>query len=322
MKKTNNKKVSIIVPVYNASSHISICIDSILKQTYKNLEIILVNDGSTDDTLEKLNKYAQKHSQIKVYSKKNGGVASTRNYGLSKADGYYIMFMDNDDYIDKDYVEKMVSFDDDDYDIINSGYVRETYDGKVLFKRALIDDEIALYIQLACWGKLYRHEYIKKYKFLDSKIADDLYFNVLAYNDTNKIKTVSYCGYHWLFNDKSLSNTDNKGLNYTSQLLEVLEKVDNDVNHKNDEILNYFYIRTFIYYILFSSKKVSIDKIMVEYNKMLKWLNDKNISFKNKYIGIFKKNSEELYVKIAIRFFILLKNIHLIKPFLFIYSKI
>lgn len=323
MKKTNNRKVSVIVPVYNAVSHLDVCISSIINQTYNNLEIILVDDGSTDNTLEKLNEYKEKYPQIKVYTKKNKGVAHTRNYGLSKATGYYIMFMDNDDYIDNNYVEKMVSFDDNsDYDIINSGYVRETYDGKIIFKRQLRDDDVALYIQLACWGKLYKHEYIKNYKFLESKIADDIYFNVLAYNNTDKIKTVSYSGYHWLFNDKSLSNTNNKGLNYTDDLLKVLEKINIDVNHKNDEILNYFYIRTFIYYILFSSKKVSITKIMNEYNKMLEWLQSKNINFKNKYIGVFKKNSEELYVKVAIRMFLVLKKLHLIKPFLFVYSKI
>ena len=97
-----NPKVSIIVPAYNASNYIEKCIDSLLNQTLKDIEIIIVNDGSTDDTAEKLSKY---EDEIKVITQKNVGVASARNKGLSVANGEYIAYVDSDDWIDSNMFE-------------------------------------------------------------------------------------------------------------------------------------------------------------------------------------------------------------------------
>lgn len=232
------------------------------------------------------------------------------------------MFMDNDDVIDPNYIDTFLKENDLDYDIINAGYIRETYAGKTIFKRVLKNDDLAPYIQLACWGKLYKADYIKNFKFLKSPIADDFYFNVLAYNNTDKIKSINYTGYHWLFNDASLSNTSNKGLKDTDNLLKVLEEIDIKLK-KKDDLIDYFYLRTIIYYVLFSCKKVKKDILITEYNKMIKWIDDKNVNYhKNKYVGIFKNNSEEFSVKFIIRMFLFLKRINIMKPFLILYSKI
>lgn len=315
------KIVSIIVPVYNASEHIDLCVNSIMNQTYKNLEIILVNDGSTDNSLAILKKFKALDDRIIVINKKNGGVASARNMGLKKSTGYYVMFMDNDDYMDEDFVENLIKLDTKKYDIINTGYVRETYDNKVLFKRVLENDAVAPYIQLASWGKLYRGEFIRDFTFLDSKIADDFYFNVLAYNQTKKIISTDYIGYHWMFNNKSISNTKNKGLADTDALLNVLEEIDKKLE-KREEIVEYFYIRTVLYYLLFSCKRVSMKIILNEYNKMFDWLEKHDVKLNNKYIGITKHSSESLSVRMAIKMFLVLKRIHLIKLFFFLYSKV
>lgn len=100
--------ISIIVPVYNSEKYLEKCINSIINQTYKNLEIILVNDGSTDDSLSLCEKYAEKDTRIKVFSKNNGGLSSARNYGISKSNGAYIGFVDSDDYIELDMYESMM----------------------------------------------------------------------------------------------------------------------------------------------------------------------------------------------------------------------
>lgn len=89
--------ISIIVPIYNAEKYLSECLESLLNQTYSNLEIICINDGSTDNSLKIINSYAQKDSRIKVYSQSNQGVSKTRNFGIENANGEYIMFMDSDD---------------------------------------------------------------------------------------------------------------------------------------------------------------------------------------------------------------------------------
>ena len=98
-------KVSIIVPVYNVEKYVERCIESIIKQSYKNLEIILIDDGSKDNSGKICDEYAEKDNRIKVIHKKNGGLSDARNTGLNIADGEYICFIDSDDYIHKDLVK-------------------------------------------------------------------------------------------------------------------------------------------------------------------------------------------------------------------------
>ena len=95
-----NNLITIVVPIYNSSKYLSRCINSIINQTYQNLEIILVNDGSTDNSLDICNEYANKDNRIKVIHKDNSGAAASRNVGINHAMGNYIAFVDSDDYIE------------------------------------------------------------------------------------------------------------------------------------------------------------------------------------------------------------------------------
>jgi len=101
--------ISIIVPVYNSSVFLHECLQSIISQTYTNLEILLVDDGSTDDSLEICKSYAEQDSRIKVFHKENGGVSSTRNFGLRVATGEYIGFVDSDDFISSEMFENLLA---------------------------------------------------------------------------------------------------------------------------------------------------------------------------------------------------------------------
>ena len=114
----NERLVSVIIPAYNAQMFIESCIDSILKQSYTNFEIVVVNDGSNDNTLNILETLAKKDERIKVYSKENGGVSSARNYGISKANGDFITFVDSDDGLVVDALENMVALMKDDVDFV------------------------------------------------------------------------------------------------------------------------------------------------------------------------------------------------------------
>lgn len=321
--KKSEKKVSIIIPVYNAGEYLDYCINSLLKQTYKNLEIIFVDDGSKDNSLKKLKQLQKSNINIKVFSKKNGGVASSRNYGLNKATGEYVMFMDNDDKIDLNYIEEFVKVaENEKLDIVIGGYVRESYEGKILFQRQGQNDPIAPYILIAPWGKLYRSEFIKKYHFLETSVADEFYFNIMAYHHTKKMKVIDNLGYHWMFNNQSLSNTSNKALQQTDELLSVLTKIYDDLEHPITCEVEYFFIRTIIYYLLFACKNVAIDKIMENYKKMHAWLIERVPSYsRNCYIRISKNSSESLKIRIAIKMFIWIEKLHFIKPFMYFYSK-
>ena len=99
--------ISIIVPVYKAEKHLSECIDSIISQTYENFELILIDDGSPDNSGKICDEYAEKDKRIRAIHKENGGVSSARNTGLDNASGEYITFIDSDDFVDKQYLEKL-----------------------------------------------------------------------------------------------------------------------------------------------------------------------------------------------------------------------
>ncbi len=101
--------ISVVVLIYNVEEFLPKCIDSLLKQTYKNIEILLVNDGSTDNSLKICNDYKKIDKRIRVYTKKNGGLSDARNYGIARAIGKYICFIDSDDWIDDDYIEFLYS---------------------------------------------------------------------------------------------------------------------------------------------------------------------------------------------------------------------
>ena len=124
--------VSIIVPVYNVEKYIEECIDSLINQTYKDIEVILVDDGSTDASGEICDRYAQKDSRVKVYHNENDGPSKARNFGLDKATGEFVTFVDSDDWIESEAIELLISVIEDDIDVIffnlrevNSTNVRE-----------------------------------------------------------------------------------------------------------------------------------------------------------------------------------------------------
>ena len=107
MPVNSDYKVSVIVPVYNVEQYLSDCLESICRQTLKGIEIIVVNDGSTDNSLSIIKSFQQKYSNIKLINKKNGGLSSARNAGIDMAVGEYLFFVDSDDFIDLDTLEKM-----------------------------------------------------------------------------------------------------------------------------------------------------------------------------------------------------------------------
>ena len=133
--------ISIIIPVYNVSKYLRACLDSVINQTYKDLEIICINDGSTDDSLEILKEYANKDNRIIIIDKKNAGVSAARNDGIDRAGGEYLFCIDSDDYIDNDYLETYVrAIEKEDYDIVVGGFRRPNENGKIVKQLKLKND--------------------------------------------------------------------------------------------------------------------------------------------------------------------------------------
>jgi len=194
--------ISVIVAVYNAEKYLRECLDSIMNQTYRNLEIICVNDGSTDKSLEILKEYEQKDRRFKVYTKENEGLggASARNYGLDKAVGEYISILDSDDFFDSSMLEKAVSkaealgtdivvfggceYDDatDNIAQVSSILNRKVIPLKEVFSYKDCRKDIFQLTQGMAWNKLYKREFLNKYslRFQRIKYTDDAYFTFLA----------------------------------------------------------------------------------------------------------------------------------------------
>lgn len=317
-------KVSIVIPVYNSEKYISRCLESVINQSYKNIEILTINDGSSDNSLKILKNYEKKYKNIRAIDKQNEGVAKTRNLGISKATGDYIMFIDNDDYIDENYVEKYIhEIDDGAYDIIMGGYRRINDTNKVLFCETLPNTKWSKYIIMAPWAKLYKREFLIKNNivFLSYEIGEDVYFNLLAYSKNPKIKIINYIGYNWFFNTKSVSNTTQKGLNKDIDITYLLDNINNNYKNKSDnELLNYFYFRYYIWYLLFSGKNSTSKDFMCEYMKIKKWMSKNNIN--NKIFPFSSKlKGESFKNRIIVFIFLMIEKLHLINLFAKVYCK-
>lgn len=221
--------VSVIVPVYNSEKYLKSCIESILNQTYKSIEIILVNDGSIDKSLDIIKEYESRDKRVICIDKKNTGVSSTRNIGIDKATGKYIMFIDSDDFIENDYIEELLNITEkENLDICRTGFIVEKKgnvhevinyaeeESKEIdpndFKENFIDTTI---FNSSC-VQLIKTSIVKEnnIRFKENlSYEEDLIFNIELFKHCKKIKYVNLPKYHYLANESSstrnLCNTNN-----------------------------------------------------------------------------------------------------------------
>lgn len=326
-----NPKVSIIVPIYNAEKYLNRCITSILEQTYKNIELILINDGSTDSS-EKIILQMQEENKdiIKYYKQENKGVSETRNYGITIATGEYIMFIDNDDYIDNDYVEQYVNVaESGKHDLVIGGHRRTSEKKEILSKTRLPDTIWGKYITLTPWARIYRREYIAEndIKFLTCNIGEDIYFNMQALIISNNIKIIDYIGYNWVFNTKSVSNTIQKNF-YDVDKYRMLDETYKVLQQKNILLKEREYVELFlflfiIWLFIYTGKSLSYRQMKLEYNKLFGWLEERYPNYKkNKLVGLTKLEGEKLFNRIKLTIFMFLHKCKLGVVALFIYTRI
>ena len=206
-----DEKVSIIVPVYNVEKYLDKCIESIVNQTYRNIEIILVDDGSPDKCPEICNEWAKKDDRIKVIHKENGGLSSARNAALEIAQGDYITFVGRDDWIENDMIQSMLTCAaKNDADIVCCGFYFDNVDTtghlQKFEKAEYENEEIVLNLLLdnirpeVC-SKLYSAELINQFRFDESiKYAEDLPFNFYLMLKAKKLCCTGMLFYHYLLN--------------------------------------------------------------------------------------------------------------------------
>ena len=213
------KMVSVIVPIYNSENSIDKCVSSLINQSYKNLQIILINDGSNDNSLILLQEWEKKDSRIEVYTHSNKGVSYTRNQGLKYAKGEYIEFVDVDDYIELDTISKFVeAIELFDVDLIVCGYnfLSSNFQDCILlgenFKFQLKDiffkfkELYDVGFFTSTWNKLYKRSLINYYFDEKSSFGEDFDFNLEYFSKCENIYYLNECLYNYQnYNSDSLS---------------------------------------------------------------------------------------------------------------------
>lgn len=224
----NQELISVVIPVYNAEKFLSRCLQSLCNQSYEYIEILAVDDGSTDGSLNILKEFTEKDKRIKIYRKENGGLTSAVTIGVKNATGAYMTFVDSDDYVDCDFIENFYK-NIGDADVLAMGIYYQDRDKNIEFKlsknKLYNKSEIirlsknyvcssswgmSSKIFVARWNKMYKTQVVKKiidlYSELNLTHFEDSYFNFLILNNINSIKTLSAAnGYHYCIDSSSMT---------------------------------------------------------------------------------------------------------------------
>ena len=215
--------ISIIIPVYNVEKYLSRCVDSILSQSVEDWELILVDDGSNDSSLQICEEYAKKDARIKAIHQENAGPSAARNKGIELARGEYISFLDADDWFeDWLYVDYSNAIQESNYDIIFQGFIRELPDEKVVKSFSMNADTSSMSKEdIICtlyknrvfgwsWCKIFRREIIEKHqiRFDETlRLWEDELFTIQFLHHAKTIKTLDCHNYHYIHYDNSLMQT-------------------------------------------------------------------------------------------------------------------
>ena len=215
-RNDKNELISIIVPVYNVEEYLERCVESIINQTYQNIEIILVDDGSKDNSGKICDKLKERDIRIKVIHKENGGLSDARNAGLKIANGKYIGFVDSDDYIEKDMFETLYNLNKKYNSEISIVSFNELYNGKIIgvrnskkieelnkinaIKELLIDTKIQSY----AWNKLFKRELFNNIEFPTNKNFEDIATTLLLFEKANKVVLYEEPKYNYVRRDNSI----------------------------------------------------------------------------------------------------------------------
>lgn len=267
-------KVSVIVPIYNAEKYISECIESITCQTYKNLEIILINDGSLDNSIKICKQYAKNDDRIKLRDGENHGVSYARNKGIEEATGEYIIFIDSDDIIKENYIDILIKEINSDInlDLAVCTYEEISLNERSIFKLSSSDMSLLTgtlkkdYYLIkdflnTPWGKLYKLNIIKKYNIMfpnEHSIGEDQIFNYKYFLHVKKYRFINEAIYLYMHRDNiSLTKIKNKESFYSDLFNFKLKKSFLEkMNIKEiDEILSEWAILLVNKYVFISDEK-------------------------------------------------------------------
>lgn len=337
--KEGNKMlgISVVIPVYNVEKYIDMCLKSVFNQRFQNFEIVIVNDGSKDNSEVIIEKYKKIYGdKINYIKKENGGLSSARNKALEYVKGKYVTFLDSDDYIAEDYLEILYNTAEKyNCDVVCSGQNKVREDGEILSKiRYNTKDGMCLTRRLNISGKLYKVEYVKKQNILFplGKTYEDNPFNMVMLFMTKNIRFLEYEGYNQIVHEGSI----------TSQKIDInrlpFEAIENSIAHNlnnvdelNDRDLFEFTVLSFFTYFLFvrnkkkeyltESDKNSDIKTVLEISRRFQRLVCEYFPkcAKNRYSKLFKYKELVFVQRVGVKVFAILCKLNLLELFVRFY---
>lgn len=318
--KLKEELISIVVPVYNVEKYLKRCIESILNQTYKNIEIILVDDGATDNSGKMCDDFLNLDNRIKVIHKRNGGLSDARNHGIEIAKGKYIGFIDSDDYIESKMYEllyKNIVANNADISICDRFINYE--DGRQIIKNkkeekfvmnkkeGLIELNSFKHFDMAVWNKLYKIELFKEIKFPVGKISEDYYTMYKLFDKSNVIVYDSTPMYHYYQREGSISRTKAMNTAYldaSKSQVEYFQQYHPEllyIAYTSYVFANIAHLNKFINYNIKYEKNMALE-LKKEVKKYLRYV------LKNPYISKFKKFQAIVFSK-SIHIYVIIKKI-------------
>ena len=320
-------KVSVIIPVYNVEEYIDKCLKSLVNQTLKEIEIIVVNDGSPDNSQKIIDKYVKKYpDKVKSFIKENGGQGSARNYGLLQAKGEYIAYVDSDDWVETNMFEEMYNKAiSDNSDIVVCGNNVVSMSGEIIkVEPAVIYNDTNLDIlfgKMAVWNKIYKKELLLKNKieFRQKVWYEDIDFSVKILFDSLNVSFVDKPFYNYLLRPGSTMNNSNIKRNLElnlafDEMLDYFKK--NNKLEKNYEKLEFLCL----YHMYVSgitrviNCKVPMKDKKIIINKYIDYVKNNFKTFKNnKYIKYMDRNKKIIYNLINLKLYYIIQLIFKIK---------
>ena len=312
-------KVSVIVPVYNVENYIDRCLKSLVNQTLEDIEIIVVNDGSPDNSQKIIDKYVKRYpNKVKSYIKENGGQGSARNFGLEKSTGEYIGYVDSDDYVEKDMYERLYNkAKEKELDIVVCGsynVYEVTNDKTIDLDRIIFDDKKvnSFFGRMAVWNKIYKKSLVKGIKFRSKVWYEDLDFTVKVLTNAKKIDYVNEPFYDYLIREGSTMNNSNVERNL--EILQAFDEIKDNKKYGNIiEFLaiDHIYISAIVRVINANEDK----KLKKEVIKKLKdyVLNNFPNFKKNRYLYTLTRNRKIVYNLVNMNQFWLIKLLFKLK---------
>lgn len=293
------EKISVIVPVYMVEKHLDKCIESIVNQTYKNLEILLIDDGSTDNCPAICDQWEEKDSRIKVYHKKNGGLSNAKNFGVKHSSGEYITFIDSDDTVAPNMIEylyKILIEDNSDISIIKVFPVKEGesfFENTDMVIKGSSDVILTHIVYYDCrWesvGKLYKRNLFQGIHFWEGKLFEDMHFTPIIFSKAKTAVLSDSCLYDYLIRDDSIMGNARKKMS-----LDILEVVESNLSfikkhYKTDKEI---YSKLFAGFVVNPCTKLEAIENLNSYKINSEFLKDykkflfhhKSEIFKNRYL--------------------------------------